>query len=201
MQKYAAFIAGLPTGRKSVSMDRLKTLLSQIGFENVETFLTTGNVTFETAPVGVIQPLEAQIARYLRKSLGVEDLWVFVRTDEQLKSILHEVPFSGEDLNANGNLLFVVLLTHEPDDQVEKQLRIRRNDVDELRLRGTEIYWLRRPSNEAVAPPSLSEMLDAPATVRSFHTIQRMVDSFTPRPRVEEPGVDDDASQSAQSHL
>ena len=180
-------------------MDRLKTLLSQLGFSNIETFLTTGNVTFETAPVGVIGPLEAQIARYLRKSLGVEDLWVFVRTSDELRAIIDDVPFTEEDLNASGSLLFIVLLTNEPDDQVERQLKIRRNEVDELKLRGTEIYWLRRPSNEAVAPPSLAEMLDAPATVRSFHTISRIVDSFTPRPQVDEIRGDD-ASQSAQSH-
>ena len=199
MQKYAAFIAGLPTGRKAVSMDKLKTLLSQLGFSNIETFLTTGNVTFETAPVGVIGPLEAQIARYLRKSLGVEDLWVFIRTVDELRAIIDNVPFPDEDLNASGSLLFIVLLTNEPDDQAERQIKIRRNDVDELKLRGTEIYWLRRPSNEAVAPPSLAEMLDAPATVRSFHTISRIVESFATRARVEDV-KSDDASQSAQSH-
>ena len=199
MQKYAAFIAGLPTGRKAVSMDKLKTLLSQLGFSNIETFLTTGNVTFETAPVGVIGPLEAQIARYLRKSLGVDDLWVFIRTVDELRAIIDNVPFPDEDLNASGSLLFIVLLTNEPDDQAERQIKIRRNDVDELKLRGTEIYWLRRPSNEAVAPPSLAEMLDAPATVRSFHTISRIVESFTTRARVEDV-KSDDASQSAQSH-
>jgi uncharacterized protein (DUF1697 family) len=199
VQKYAAFIAGLPTGRKAVSMDRLRTLLSQMGFLNVETFLTTGNITFETAPVGVIGPLEAQIARYLRKSLAVDDLWVFIRSARQLQEIIDNVPFSEEDLNAAGNLLFIVLLTNEPDRQLERELKIRRNDVDELKLRGTEIYWLRRPSNEAVAPPSLAEMLDAPATVRSFHTLSRMADSFTAGPRVSD-GHHDDTSQSAQSH-
>jgi uncharacterized protein (DUF1697 family) len=199
VQKYAAFIAGLPTGRKAISMERLKVLLSQMGFLNVESFLTTGNITFETAPVGVIGPLEAQVARYLRKSLAVEDLWVFIRSAAQLQDIVDNVPFADEDLTATGNLLFIVLLTNEPDHQVERQLRIRRNDVDELKLRGTEIYWLRRPSNEAVAPPSLSEMLDAPATVRSFHTISRMAESFRPRPRVSDSHPDD-TTQSAQSH-
>ena len=180
-------------------MEKLKTLLSNLGFLNVETFLTTGNVTFETAPVGVIGPLEAQVARFLRKSLNVDELWVFIRSADQMRSIVDNVPFTEEDLNTSGNLLFIVLLTGEPDYQIERHLKIRRNDVDELKLRGTEIYWLRRPSNEAVAPPSLAEMLDAPATVRSFHTISRMVDSFKARPRASEAHPDD-TSQSAQSH-
>ena len=169
-----------------------------MGFLNVETFLTTGNITFETAPVGVIGPLEAQVARFLRKSLAVDDLWVFIRSADQLQEIIENIPFSDEDLNATGNLLFVVLLTNEPDRQLERELNIRRNDVDELRLRGTEIYWLRRPSNEAVAPPSLAEMLDAPATVRSFHTLSRMAERFRLRPMVSDAHPDD-TSQSAQS--
>ncbi|HEX6573551.1 MAG TPA: DUF1697 domain-containing protein [Gemmatimonadaceae bacterium] len=198
MQKYAAFIAGLPTGRNAISMDRLKALLSQLGFLNIETFLTSGNVIFETAPVGVIQPLEAQIARYLRKSLDVDDIWVFIRTPEELRAIAADVPFEEEDMNASGNLLFIVLLTEEPGEQSKRRLRIKRNDVDDLRLSGREIYWLRRPSSEAVAPPSLSEILEAPATVRSFHTIVRLIDRITARPRAESPVTE--INPSAQSH-
>lgn len=198
MQQYVAFVAGLPCGRDSVGMDTLRNLFARLGFLNVETFLTNGNVIFHTAPVGLIGPLEAQISRFLTKSLEADDIHVFIRTPEELVSILGSVPFPADEVDRDGNHLFVVFLGEEPDEHVKKQLKIRRNDVDELRLSGKEIYWLRRPSSEQVPPPSLSEILDAPATVRSLHTISRLVAKCTPQELRKNPAAD--VSQSARSH-
>ena len=197
MQQYVAFVAGLPCGRDSVGMDTLRNLFARLGFLNVETFLTNGNVIFHTAPVGLIGPLEAQIARFLMKSLDVEGIHVFIRTPDQLLGILAGVPFPADEVRSDGNHLFVILLEEEPDEHVRKQLRIRRTEVDELRLNGKEIYWLRRPSSGQVPPPALSEILDAPATVRSFHTIAQLVAKCTPHAASKSPLID--VSQSARS--
>lgn len=174
MQRYVAFVAGLPCGRDSVGMNTLRNLFARLGFLNVETFMTNGNVIFDTAPVGVIAPLEAQISRFLNKSLESDGIHVFIRTPEELLDIMERVPFSSEEVRAEGNHLFVVLLSEEPDEGARKKLKIRRTEVDELRLGGKEIYWLRRTSHDQVPPPSLSEILDAPATVRSFQTVTRL---------------------------
>ena len=197
MQRYVAFVAGLPCGRGSVGTDTLRNLFARLGFLNVEVFLTNGNVIFDTAPVGVIAPLEAQIERFVMKSLGTQDIHVFIRTPEELLGILANVPFTADEAHAEANHLFVVLLSDEPDEKTRKKLRIRRTEVDELRLNGKEIYWLRRPSPEQVPPPSLSEILDAPATVRSFQTIARLVAKCTPKAVSEILPID--ANQSAQS--
>lgn len=179
-------------------MDTLRNLFARLGFLNVETFLTNGNVIFHTAPVGLIAPLEAQIARFLTKSLEAEGIHVFIRTPDQLLGILASVPFPADEVRSGDNHLFVILLGEEPDEHAKRQLRIRRTDVDELRLNGKEIYWLRRASKEQVPPPSLSEILDAPATVRSFHTIARLVAKCTPQAASKNPLID--VSQSARSH-
>lgn len=197
MQQYVAFVSGLPCGRDSVGMNTLRNLFSRLGFLNVETFLTNGNVIFETAPVGLIGPLEAQISRFLNKSLESDGIHVFIRTPEQLRGILDNVPFPADEVRADGSHLFVVLLSEEPDDQVKKKLKIRRSDVDELGLHAKEIYWLRRPSHEQIAPPSLGDILDAPATVRSFQTIARLVATCTSDHARKIPPID--VSQSAQS--
>jgi uncharacterized protein (DUF1697 family) len=198
VQRYVAFVAGLPCGRDSVGMDTLRKLFTRLGFLNVETFLTNGNVIFDTAPVGIIGPLEAQIERFLMKSLEAEGINVFIRTPQELLGILASVPFRPEDVRNDENHLFVVLLSEEPDERTAKQLKIRRTEVDELRLSGKEIYWLRRPSPEQVPPPLLSEILDAPATVRSFHTIARIVAKCTPR--IADDGAPLGIIQSVQSH-
>jgi uncharacterized protein (DUF1697 family) len=174
MQRYVAFISGLPAGQKAVGMQTLRSLLLRLGFLNVETFLTTGNVILDTAPVGVIGPLEAQISRHLRNSLNTGGIWTFIRTPQELSRIVANVPFTADQLDAAGGSLFVILLWDPPDDRTARKLSIRRNDVDELRVMGREIYWLRKATEEAVPPPPLAEILDAPATVRSFNTIRTL---------------------------
>lgn len=197
VQRYVAFVAGLPCGRDSVGSDTLRNLFARLGFLNVEVFLGNGNVLFDTAPVGVIAPLEAQIERFLMKSLDTSDIHVFIRTPDDLLGILANVPFKLEDVRSDTTHLFIVLLAKEPDEQARKKLRIKRTEVDELRVRGKEIYWLRRQSPEQVPPPSLSEILDAPATVRGFQTIARLVAKCTPDASAE--AKYSGTTQSAQS--
>ena len=175
-------------------------LFQRLGFLDVQTFPSTDTVGFETAPVGVIGPLEAQVSRHLRRSLNVEGIWTFIRTPKEIAEIVRDIPFASDDVNSEGNSLFVVLIAEEPDPHTAKQLRIRRSEVDELRVAGREIYWLRRPSDDPVAPPPLSEILGVHATVRSFHTMMRLADKYasTARPKRTVSGGDTTESERSR---
>lgn len=187
MQKYIAFISGLPLGKKSISDDDLSLALMRLGFMNVEPVLNSGNVVFETHPVGVIGPLEAQISRHLRNTFDLDDVWTFIRTPGQLARLLAATPFSKEEGNSKGNSIFIVLLSEELDSLSANKLRIRRNEVDELVPTGREVYWMRRSSKgEHIAPPAISEILDSPATVRSIHAIQQILDQAE-NPKTQRP--------------
>ena len=173
MQRYVAFLSGLPVGRNKVPMHTLENLFRKLGFLNVESYLTTGNIAFDTAPVGITGPLEAQISRHVERSVG-GDIWTFLRTPQELASIVSDVPFTEKEMS-EGASVFVILLSERLDDRTEFQLRIRRNDADVLRPRGREVYWLRRKTDDASSKPlALSETLNGPATVRSFNTIRKL---------------------------
>src|SRR5512138_1056395 len=99
MQKYVAFMTGLPVRGGAPGQERVKKLFSRLGLTSVETFRAADNVIFETAPVGVIGPLEAQISRHLRRSLETEDLWTFIRTPKEIAEIVRDIPFTAEILS------------------------------------------------------------------------------------------------------
>lgn len=199
MQRYIAFISGLPVGRNAVKPETIQHLFQRLGFLDVQTFPSTDTVGFETAPVGLIGPLEAQISRHLRRSLDVEEIWTFIRTPKEIVEIVRDIPFASDDVNSEGNSLFVVLIAEEPDVHTAKQLRIRRSEVDELRVAGREIYWLRRPSDDPVAPPPLSEILGVHATVRSLHTMMRLADRYASTARPKRTVSDGDVTESERS--
>ena len=178
MQTYVAFISGLPIGQSAVKMETLRSLFTKLGFLEVETYLTTGNVIFRTAPVGVIGPLEAQISRHLRRHLDEKGIWTFIRTPEEIADIVSAVPFSREDIDAPGNSAFVVFLSEEPDEHAAKSIRIRHNDIDELHLAGREIYWLRRKHDQSTRPFPLMGVIEAHATVRSLRTLEHLAGKY-----------------------
>jgi uncharacterized protein (DUF1697 family) len=170
MQKYIAFMTGLPL-RAGPDQEKIRQLYTRLGFSKVEIFRAPDNVVFETAPVGVIGPLEAQISRHVKRSLNLDHVWTFIRTPEEIAQIIRDVPFSSEILANKENHLFVVLLTDELDDRTSRELRIRRSYNDEFVPGGRHIYWLRHVTDDSVAPQPISEIVDTHATVRSFQTL------------------------------
>lgn len=197
MQKYVAFMTGLPL-RSGADREKVRRLFMRLGFMNIETFRAPDNVVFETAPVGVIGPLEAQISRLMRKSLGIDDIWTFIRTDKEIAQIVRDIPFDSETLSKKNNHLFVVLLTDDLNARTKRELRIRRSYNDEFVPADRHIYWLRHVTDESVAPQPLSEIVETHATVRSLQTllglhnlISNSVGSIKPREDLTRPGVID----------
>lgn len=201
MQRYIAFLSGLPVGYSVEGMGDLRRLFTQLGFSRVETFLTTGNVAFETAPVGVIAPLEAQITRYLQKNLD-DSVEVFIRTPQQLSEMLTYNAFPDEDVEPRGSSLFVVLLHEQISASVERRLRQSRTEVDDFHPHQNAIYWLRRPAaGEPSPPPPIGDVIAMPATVRTLTTIRALAAKYGDTPSVDRSpfGDGDRATESERS--
>lgn len=197
MQKYIAFISGLPAGTKAITADKLQIAMTRLGFHDVRVPSNSGTISFEAHPVGIIGPLEAQISRHLKNAFELDHVWTFIRTPQELRRIIDGVPFSEEE--REGNSIFVVLLAETPDKVTAQRLEVRRTNVDELRVAGREIYWLRRHKAEHVAPPPISELLDSPATVRSAHALQQILSELD-QPKSKPKTISlDDAIRSERS--
>jgi len=48
LAKYIAFLRAINVGGHTVKMDHLRSLFEALGFSNVETFIASGNVIFES---------------------------------------------------------------------------------------------------------------------------------------------------------
>ncbi len=91
--KYIALLRGINVGgHKKILMANLKALFVSLGFENVQTYIQSGNVVFDAVSN---EDLEHKIHEALKKEYGWE-IPVFVRQASDLKSILDRCPFDGE---------------------------------------------------------------------------------------------------------
>lgn len=158
-------------------MDDLRRQFQSLGFHGVATFLASGNVVFE-APAGDAKPLERKIEKKLRKALGSEAA-VFLRTVAELNEVASFKPFR-QSRFGGGAGLDILFLAEALDKETKTRVAGLATETDEFRVRGREIYWLRRrkPGTAAFATVPLEKTLRRPFTIRGANTVRRLVERY-----------------------
>ncbi len=177
MSRYIAFLRAINVGGHTVTMGRLRQLFEELGFANVETFIASGNVVFETSARNTLT-LEKKIAAHLKGVLGYE-VATFIRTPSELAAIAAYRPFP-PDMHAAA-LAFNIGLLAEPLDaaSVQKVLALK-TDIDDFHVQGREIYWLCRvrQSDSKFSNAVLEKTLKRAATWRGANTILKMAAKY-----------------------
>ena len=178
MPKYIAFLRAINVGGHTVKMDQLRALFEELKFSNVETFIASGNVIFDTKTSDT-KSLESKIEKHLKQQLGYEVL-TFVRSIPELKSIVEHKAFPDKELSKDGNTLYVGFLASEPEKQVKEKMASLESAIDVFHLNDREIYWLyRRDAGESKFYGALLEKsLGMKSTLRNVNTIQRLVKKY-----------------------
>lgn len=178
MTRYFAFLRAINVGGHLVKMERLRQLFEALGFSNVETFIASGNVIFESTSKNV-RTLEAKIETKLRDALGYE-VATFIRTEAELIEIVNQEPFSQSQLAA-AQSLNVVFLGEALNEESRLALMALRTEIDDLHLRGREIYWLcrKKQSESTLSNTVFHKALGMPSTIRGVNTVQRMIAKYT----------------------
>lgn len=92
MIKYFAFLRAINVGGKNlIKMNELKRIFESIGFWNVKTYIQSGNVMFESS-ITDENLIIMKVEKLLHKNLS-KDVVVFIRTFDQMKSIIEHDPF------------------------------------------------------------------------------------------------------------
>jgi uncharacterized protein (DUF1697 family) len=131
----AAFIALLRAvnvgGTGKLPMTDLNALCEEAGFENVRTYIASGNVVFESgkSEKAVKAALEAALKGYAGKPVGV-----LVRTAAEMTKVLEENPFPQAAPNRT-----VAIFLDAPPPRKALEAVVGRNR-EELRLGKREIY-------------------------------------------------------------
>ncbi len=91
--KYAALLRGINVGGKNiVRMEDLRSVFKTAGFTHIDTYIQSGNVTFETKETNHVK-----ITRHIESALIKKftfPIRVMIRTHQQLKTVLAQVPDS-----------------------------------------------------------------------------------------------------------
>lgn len=174
MPRYVALLRGINLGGHNVKMVRLKGLFEELGYKNVETFIASGNVIFESASKSV-PAMEKKIAAHIEKSLGFPAL-TFLRTDEELATVLEHKACA--ELGARA--LYIGFLTDPLSKESHANIMKHSTKSDEFHVRGREVYWLCRTgmSDSPFFRIGIEKAAKVKATVRNVATIAKLVDKY-----------------------
>jgi uncharacterized protein (DUF1697 family) len=171
--KYVAFLKAINVGGHVVKMETLRVLFSDLKFSNVETFIASGNVIFETKSTPD-QRLEQKIEKHLEAALGYE-VGTFVRSVEEIRAISVSEPFSSEALKL-AVVVNVGFMRGALSANVVKDVKDFNTAVDDFRVHGRETYWLCRirQSDSKFPAKKFEKVIGGPATWRNMNTVVRL---------------------------
>jgi uncharacterized protein (DUF1697 family) len=179
MPRYIAFLRAINVGGHTVKMDRLREIFESLGFANVETFIASGNVVFETTAQDTAA-LEARIAAELKEALGYE-VATFLRTDAELARIAAHQAFPQSQLDA-AQALNIAFLEGPLDAEAVRKLMALKTAIDDFATHEREIYWLclKKQSESTFSNAVLEKTLRRQATLRGANTVQKMAAKYGP---------------------
>jgi uncharacterized protein (DUF1697 family) len=179
MPKYVAFLRAINVGGHTVKMDLLRRLFEDLEFANVETFIASGNVIFDS-PSKSPKALEKKVEKYLRERLGYE-VATFIRSIAEVAAIAGYQPFPDTELQAEGNTLYIGFLADEPSDEARHKLLSLKTEADEFQVSGRQFYWLCRKkiSESGITGSLIAKTLKMEATLRNSTTVRKIAAKYS----------------------
>jgi len=171
---YVALLRGINVGgRKTVPMAELRSALTELGLEDVATYIQSGNVVFRGTQGAT--KLTDGIERCVEETFGL-DVRATLRTRDELAAVGNGNPFL--ERGADPAKLHVVFLDRKPAAKAVAELDPDRSPPDEFEVRGREIY-LYLPNGMGRTKLSgdyFEHRLSVVATARNWRTALKLVE-------------------------
>jgi uncharacterized protein (DUF1697 family) len=135
MNRYIALLKGINVGgQKKVPMADLRNLLTTAGFQNVQTYIQSGNVIFHSSKNA--SELEAKIQNVISAQFGF-DVSVIVKTNDELQRIFDNTPFSKEKKEKS----YFILLNKIPEPNLVEGVERITYENEEIVIKKDCLYF------------------------------------------------------------
>jgi uncharacterized protein (DUF1697 family) len=175
--RYVAFLRAINVGGHTVRMEALRRVFETSGARDVETFIASGNVIFESSARRTAD-LEIQIESALEKALKFS-VATFVRTLPELAAAAQHPAFSVDMVTAAVSL-WVGFLKTPPDAEVCAAVAAASTPSHRFAIQGREIYWLRKDRTD-YSGPKLEKTI-GPTTFRNITTVRKLAAIYCTAP-------------------
>ncbi|WP_338375509.1 DUF1697 domain-containing protein [uncultured Flavobacterium sp.] len=176
--KHLALLRGINvSGHNMIKMDALKKLLEDIQFQNVETYIQSGNVFLETEEENQ-NSVGFTIKQEIFKQLGF-DVPTIVISKTDLEKCLTNNPFLKEK-NVDTKKLYVAFISRELNNNALNDLKISQFKPDEVYIDGNRIYMKLETgaAKTRLTQKYIEKKLNVTATSRNWNTVNKLLEMF-----------------------
>jgi uncharacterized protein (DUF1697 family) len=177
MPRRIAFLRAINVGGHTVTMETLRGLFEALGFKNVETFIASGNVIFESHARDT-GGLQKKIEGHLLESLGYA-VKTFIRTGAEVAAVAQYKPFKESQMRTAG-ALSVGFMAEPLGAEARKSLMALKTEIDDFHVHGREVYWLcKKKQNESTfSNVRFERIVKTGATFRGVKTVAKLAAKY-----------------------
>lgn len=172
MAQFLSILRGINVGNKQIKMADLKKLYEELGFENVKTFIQSGNVVFESkTSAKLAQKIEQKIA-----DAYMFDVPVIIITEKELLKIIDNNPFLKQK-NIEQDKLHVTYLAEEPSKENIQKTEEYNYEPDRFYISGKAVYVYcpNGYGNTKINNTFFENKLKVSATTRNWKTTNALI--------------------------
>ncbi|MGO4374657.1 DUF1697 domain-containing protein [Paenibacillus sp. 2TAB19] len=177
MTIHVALLRGINVGgNNKMKMADLRAALADLGLANVQTYIQSGNILFESVEdEGVLRD---RIEQQIQKVFGFS-IKTIIRTADELRAIVAGLPFSDELMAeaeaGEGESLYVTMLLSEPEPERVERLHTFETDEERFVIAGKDVYLLFKQSIRNSKLAAQVEKLGVLPTTRNWKTMNKLI--------------------------
>ncbi len=176
MTKYVALLRGINVGGKNIiPMSELRECFEELEFQNVRTYINSGNVIFETDSSAGVVSKKINDALTINFKVGLVPIKVLVLTYDKLKTVIKKAPkgFGQEPDIYYSDVIFLIDVS---SDEAYKAFELH-PEVDAV-WKGQGVIYFRRLGAERTKS-RMSKIVGKPVyknmTIRSWNTTTKLL--------------------------
>lgn len=172
MNTYIALLRGINVGgHKKVPMNELRELLTASGFENVRTYIQSGNIILQSS-LSNKDEIESRIQKSIFDYFGFE-VPVIAKTNQELEVIFDACPFSAEKKESS----YFIMLSEIPKRELVDVVSEITFEKEEFRIINDCIYFHSSIGygKSKFNMNAFEKKLNVKATSRNYKTMVKLI--------------------------
>ena len=172
MARLIALLRAVNVGGRKLPMADLRALCGELGWEEVETYIQSGNLVFGAS--GKAEALEARLEKAIEERFGL-DVPVIVRTASQWADLVAANPFP-EVAREAPNRLQLLVSKRPPDSGAAEKLMERARAGETVKAAGGAL-WFHFPEGvgtSKLTPAIIDKTAGSPSTSRNWRTVLKL---------------------------
>ena len=163
------------SGRNKVSMEKLRNILSHEGYQDVKSYLNSGNIILSSDDEK--KEIYKSIRRVLKENFDL-DIEVMIIDKETLCAIMKHAPkWWNDGKDKYHNLIFI--LNGYNTEAIYEEIGMADNDIDQVMIYDNVIFWsfdLKRYQKSLWWKKTASKGLAEKLTIRNANTLLKIIE-------------------------